>query len=306
MKRMIVAGLVWLMTGMSGAAAADERPVNFVVTAAYVSNKGIPVYQEMADYLGRKIGRRAQVISGLSYTEADLMLAKGIIQIGFVCGLPYTHAGGNYRLLAMPSMSMKAGVYSDAPGYEGAPHKYFSYTIVRKDAPYKSWQDLRGHSYAFNEQNSNSGYNMPRYKLVQLGAKRWDDWFSRVVASGSHEESIRMVSQGRVDASSVDSMVLDFDRSINNNDALNVKVIEVLGYPQGAGSVPVVISNRADPDLGPKLQAALLKMHEDPEGARILAKARIARFDLPDDHNYDDIRQMEAAAHRAGFHDFEQ
>lgn len=29
---------------------------------------------------------------------------------------------------------------------------------------------LKGKSYAYSEKNSNSGYNMPRYKLVQMGA----------------------------------------------------------------------------------------------------------------------------------------
>lgn len=287
---------------------AAEQPLKMVVTAAFVSDQGLPVYQDLANYLGKKLKRDTKVISGLSYTESDLLLNQGIIQVGFVCGLPYTHAlkAGTYRLLAIPVMALKKGVYPDVPGYERVPGKYFSYTIVRKDSALKSWLDLRGHSYAYNEQNSNSGYNMPRYKLVQLGAKRWEDWFSKIQMSGSHEESIRLVSRGVVDASSVDSLVLDYDRSINNPDALNVKVIEVLGYPQGAGIVPVVISNKADPKLAKDLQVALLNMDKDPEGQRILKKALILRFDPPNDKNYDDVRMMEQAARKAGFHDHAQ
>lgn len=286
-------------------AKAAGQGLNMVVTAAFVSDKGLPVYQELANYLARKLKIDAKVISGLSYTESDLLLNQGIIQVGFVCGLPYTHAvkAGSYRLLAMPVMALKKGAYPDVPGYQNVPGKYFSYTIVRRDSPLKSWQDLRGHSYTYNEQNSNSGYNMPRYKLVRLGARSWEDWFSKVRVSGSHEESIRLVSRGVVDASSVDSLVLDYDRSIGDPDALNVKVIEVLGYPQGAGIVPVVISNKADPRLASELQAALLNMHKDPEGRRILRKALILRFDPPNDKNYDDVRRMEQAARDVGFRD---
>jgi phosphonate transport system substrate-binding protein len=299
--------LLALLVSASPAHAA-EQGLKMVVTAAFVSNKGLPIYQALADYLGKKLKRDAKLISGLTYTESDLLLSQGIIQVGFVCGLPYTHAmkAGAYKLLAMPVMALKQGRYPDVPGYEKVPGKYFAYTIVRKDSPLKSWQDLRGHSYTYNEQNSNSGYNMPRYKLVQLGARSWEDWFSQIKVSGSHEESIRLVSRGFVDASSVDSLVLDFDRSIKDSDALNVKVIEVLGYPQGAGITPVVISNKTDPKLASELQAALLNMHKDPEGRRILAKALIMRFDPPNDKNYDDVRQMEQAARDAGFRDHVQ
>lgn len=100
--------------------------------------------------------------------------------------------------------------------------------------------------------------------------------------------------------------MLDYDRSIKNADALNVKVIEVLGYPQGAGVVPVVVSNKTDPRIASALQTALLNMHREPEGRRILQKAMITRFDPPNDKNYDDIRQMEKAAHDAGFRDHVQ
>jgi phosphonate transport system substrate-binding protein len=284
---------------------AAERGVRMVVTAAFVSEEGLPIYQDLANYVGKKIKRDTKIVSGLSYTEADLLLNQGIIQVGFVCGLPYTHAfkAGSYRLLAIPVMALKKGAYSDVPGYENTPGKYFSYTIVRKDSSFKNWQDLRGHTYAYSEQNSNSGYNMPRYKLVQLGAKSWEGWFSKIQVSGSHEESIRLVGRGAVDASSVDSLVLDYERSVKNPDALNVKVIEVLGSPQGAGAVPVVISNKVDPKLASELQATLLNMDKDPEGRRILDRALISRFEPPNDHNYDDIRRMEQAAKSAGFRD---
>ncbi len=184
------------------------------------------------------------------------------------------------------------------------PGKYYSYTIVHKDSPIQSWADLKGKTYVFNETASNSGYNMPRYKLVQLGAKSWQDYFSKVVVSGSHEESIRLVAQGIVDASSVDSLVLDYDRVLGHADALNVRIIEHL-HPGGAGIPPVVISKKADLSIKKKMQAVLLSMHDDPEGRKLLDKALVSRFVEPDDTNYDDIRFMESEAKKAGFRDFE-
>ncbi len=285
--------------------AASKMVVKMVVTAAFVSDKGMPVYESITSYISKKLGWDVQVVSGLSYSEADEMLDNGTIQTGGVCGLPYVHkvAEGKYELLAIPVMALKKGTWPDAKGYEDVPGKYYSYTIVRKGSPIKSWADLKGKTYAFNDKGSNSGYNMPRYKLVQLGAKSWQDYFSKVIVSGAHEESIRLVSRGVVDSSSVDSLVLDYDRSIGDKDAMNVKIIEHL-HPGGAGSPPMVISKKANPSIKKPLQDVLLNMHKDPEGKKILAKALVLRFNPPDDSNYDDIRKMEKAAKDAKFKDF--
>lgn len=284
------------------AMAADKKDIKMVITAAFVSNKGMPVYENMAKYLSNKLGWQVGVVSGMSYNQVDNFLDKGTIQVGFVCGLPYTHKfkEGKYDLLAIPVMSLKKGVYPDAKGYEGHSGKYYSYTIVRKDSSIKSWADMKGKSYAYNDQGSNSGYNLPRAKLVSLGAKSWDDYFSKVVVSGSHEESIHLVATGKIDSSSVDSLVLDYDRSIKDRDALNVKIIEHLGP---AGSPPVVISRKADPSIINDLKAAFLGMHKDPEGKKILESAGVTRFDPPNDKNYNDIRNYEKKAIEAGFKD---
>jgi phosphonate transport system substrate-binding protein len=283
------------------------KGIKMVVTAAFVSQQGIGVYRDIARYLSDKLDADVRVISGTSYDESNMLLEQGIIQVGFICGLPYVqeHAEGKVSLVAIPVMAADAGQIPGTPGYAAVPGKYYSYTIVRKDSPYQSWQDLKGKSYVFNEMTSNSGYNLPRYKLVQLGARSWYDWFSRVEVSGSHEESIRMVARGLVDASSVDSMVLDYERHVKDPDALKVRVIETL-FPGGAGIPPVVVGSQVDPKLRLRLQKALVNMDQDPEGRRILKSALLQRFDPPDDHNYDDIRRMVKAARDAGFHDYDK
>ena len=298
----LLIGTSFLLAGPC--ALAETKSVKIVVTAATTSLKGVPVYGEIANYLAQKLRWNIKVVSNLSYAEADNMLDKGIIQVGFVCGLPYIHkfAEGKYELLAIPVMAMKKGVFSDANGYEDIPGKYYSYTIVRKNSPLKTWADLKGKTYAFSEMASNSGYNLPRAKLVSLGAKDWK-YFSKVIVSGSHEESIRLVATGAVDASSVDSLVLDYDRFVNDEAALNVRIIEHLGP---AGIPPVVVSKKADPSIKKALMDAMLNMHKDPEGERILAKAMVKRFDPPNDRNYDDVRKAEKMAKDSGFVDYKE
>ena len=304
---LIIALCMLLLPGIPASAGHKTGEVKIFITAAFVSERGLPVYQEIAEYLAARLKRKTVIVSGASYSEVDLLLDHGAVHIGFVCGLPYVHKfrHGKHVLLAIPVSATRTGQVPDAQwGYENSPGKYFSYTIVHKDSKIRSWADLKGKRYAYNEIHSNSGYNMPRYKLVQLGAKSWESYFSKVLVSGSHEESIRMVANGVVDASSVDSLVLDYDRSIGNPDAHRVRIIEQL-FPGGAGAPPVVAGSKVDPVLRKELQQALLTMHKDPGGRKILAKALLSRFVPPDDHNYDDIRRMEKAARKAGFRDHE-
>ena len=243
--------LLWAVAHSAAAASSKADEIKISVTAAFVSEKGLPVYREIADHIAARIGRKVSIVSGATYNEVDMLLEHGVVHLGFICGLPYVHESnrGKYSLLATPVSSTHTGQFPDATsGYEKTPGKYYSYTIVRKDSPIRNWQDLKGKRYAFNDTNSNSGYNMPRYKLLQMGVKSWDSYFSKVLVSGSHEESIRMVAQGIVDASSVDSLVLDYDRSVGNPDALKVRIIEQL-FPGGAGAPPVVVSNKV-PQIG--------------------------------------------------------
>jgi len=287
--------------------AQAEKGIKIVVTAAFVSERGMPVYDRLTKYISNKLNRDVKVISNLSYSHSDLLLDKGVVQVGFVCGLPYVQKKkiGKVELIAIPVSATVNGKFKDVPGYEKTPGKYFSYTIVRKDSKIKNWKMLKGKSFVYNDQHSNSGYNMPRYKLIQLGMKSWEDYFSKILVSGSHEESIRMVAEGRVDASSVDSLILDYDRYIGDKYAMNVKVIEAL-FPKGAGSPPVVMSTLSSPELRKNLRKVLLNMHKDKEGKKILADALLLRFDKPNDKNYDDIRQMEQAAKDAGFRDHQE
>lgn len=306
MNRLLSISLLILMSVCSFSIYSQEK-IKIVVTAAFVSERGMPVYQKIADYISKKSNYDVSIVSNLSYKHADLLLDKGVVQVGFVCGLPYTHkkAAGKQELIAIPVMAEPKEKYKNTPGYKNIPGKYYSYTIVRKDSDIKNWAMLKGKSYVYNDLTSNSGYNMPRYKLIQLGAKSWEDYFNKITVSGSHEESIRMVAEGLADASSVDSLVLDFDRHLKDKSALNVKVIETL-FPDGAGIPPVVISTRTPIELREKLKSIFLNMHKDKEGEEILNDALLVRFNKPDDSNYDDIRRMEQAAKSSGFTDHKE
>jgi len=179
--------------------------------------------------------------------------------------------------------------------YNGKP-QYYSDLIVGRDRDFRTLHDLAGGTYVFNEEISNAGYNMPLYRLWHLGMT--DDFFGKVVRSGSHEESIRMVADGEADASFVDGLVLEYEQSIDSAMSRKVRVLESIGP---AGIPPVVVSNAASLQLRDELQRHLLAMHESAEGRAILDRALVARFVTVDDSNYDEIREMHDTVKDLGF-----
>src|SRR5262249_17618910 len=120
---------------------------------------------------------------------------------GFLCGLAYVelNAGPERLLEALAAPVLRGERYGGRPGY-------FSDVIVRRDSPVRTFADLRGRSWSYNEPWSHSGYGITRYHLVRLGQTR--GFFGKVVDAGFHKRSLELVCTGEVDASAVDSQVL--------------------------------------------------------------------------------------------------
>ncbi|NMO14260.1 PhnD/SsuA/transferrin family substrate-binding protein [Pyxidicoccus fallax] len=268
-------------------------PIRIAMSAAFVSESGIGVYAKLADWLARQLGQQVELVSGFSYGTINEMIDDGAVEVGFICGYPYVlkHDRPQPVVDVLAAPVMKAPRYGDRP-------VYFSDLIVREDSRFRRFEDLKGATLVYNEETSNSGYNMPRSFLIERGLTK--GFFGKVVRSGSHEESIRMVASGEADASFVDSLVLDYDREKHFGAAGQVRVLHSLG-PEAIP--PVVVSTRMAPDLRRRLAFALTHMHEDTEGRRILDEALISRFEPVEDAHYDGIRQRHALARRTGFLD---
>jgi phosphonate transport system substrate-binding protein len=259
-------------------------PLRFVT---FLAPNMLGVYLFVADYVGQKIGVRTELIVGSSFDE----FAAGEADIGFVCSLPYVQRADQPH----PPVELLAAPVLQGERYRSKPI-YFSDVIVHADSPYRSFSDLRGRSWAYNDLDSHSGYNVTRCQLVRMGET--SSFFGRVVEAGSHQRSIRMVCSGEVDAAAIDSQVLAIE--LRDHPALRekLKVIDALGP---AGIQPVVAASRLPGDLKTDVRAVLLAMGDDPVARARLAHGFVERFVPVGDENYDDVRAMLAAAEDAGF-----
>ena len=188
---------------------------------------------------------------------------------------------------------MPASSYLRHPRYQNRPI-YFSDVVVRRDSHFRTFADLRGASWAYNERESHSGYNVVRYHLATHGEE--SAYFGDVVESGAHLTSLRMILERQVDASAIDSVVLGLESQRRPALRAAIRVIESLGP---SPIPPLVVSRSLPPGIRNTLRESLLHMHEDTHGQTILANIRIVRFACVEDRDYDAIRSMTRAAERA-------
>jgi phosphonate transport system substrate-binding protein len=240
------------------------------------------ICQRITRYLSARLGIEAEFVNRIAWQERERLLDAGEIQLGWICGLPYVRkadrADAGIDLVAAPVMRH--------PRYAGRPI-YFSDVVVRRDSRYAAFPDLRGAAWAYNEPNSQSGYNITRYHLARLGETR--GYFGRVVAAGSHLRAIEMVLGHQVDASAIDSTVLELELEKRPELAEQLRVVEALG----PSPIPPWVATRSVPaDLRDAIRRAFWEMHEDAQGQALLAAGQMARMAPVQDGDYDAIREM--------------
>ena len=247
----------------------------------------MPVYQAVTEEVGRRLGVETELVVETDYAAC----AEDRNEVCFVCSLPYVEFE---RRGIAPAVPIAAPVLMGGR-YGGMPI-YFSDVIVHRDSPFTSFLDLRGRSWAYNEPLSHSGYGITRYHLVEIGETR--GFFGEVIEAGFHEESVRRVAAGEVDASAIDSQVLAVMLRDDPSLARSLRIIDALGP---STIQPVAVSQRVPARQRREIQEVLTTMHEDPIARERLALGLVERFVPVGPSSYDDIRMMRDACEAAGF-----
>ena len=157
---------------------------------------------------------------------------------------------------------------------------YYSYLIVRKNSPLQHFNDLKSSVFCINEQESFSGCQVVRYYLAKLGQS---GFFSKVIESGSHLQSIQSVLDKKADSAAIDHTLFEYWAKRNPGLAKTLRIIERLGpFPMP----PLVISQSVPKEIKQQIQTALLEMPKD-----LLKEFDIKEFQKVDDASYDAIRQ---------------
>jgi len=292
---LIVFFLLTISSGCSG--DTGYKPINFsqtiavsqpetqirqpttlrVAVAAMISPKEtIVYYQELLDYLGKKLGYQVQLIQKKTYGEINDLFPKGQIDLAFICSGPYAVGKEIYGFEALATPQVR-----DEPFYR-------SYLIVNINSKFKRLKDLKGHVFAFTDPDSNTGTLVPNYWLLEMGVEP-NLFFKKVTYTYSHDNSIMAVAKKLVDGAAIDGHKWEY---YNRRSSFYTSMTRVIKKSRPFGSPPLVASTHLDKYLKEQIQQVLLAMHQDPDGSWILKELMIDRFVIPQEEWYQPVRQM--------------
>lgn len=240
------------------------------------------VCQAIAHYVARKLDIATEFINDIPWQAREKLFDAGEIQVSWLCGLPYVWKADQDD----PHLELLAAPVMDKPRYQNRPI-YFSDVVVHQDSEFYSFADLRGASWAYNEPHSQSGYNITRYHLATLGHK--SGYFGQVVEAGAHQVALGMVLNRQIEASAIDSTVLELELQHHPELGQRLRIIDTWGP---SPIPPWVILKGVPQDIRHAIRVLLLQMYQDPQGRAILASGQMARFVQVEDRDYDPIRQM--------------
>jgi len=258
--------------------ALSKEPIKIGVAAMISPKETLRYYQAMLEYIGDKAGEKVSLVQRPSYADMDELLKDEEVKIAFVCSGPYVkdHAAFGAELLVAPVSYGQAF--------------YHAYIIAAKDSPIKSLTEMKGRSFVFTDPHSNTGCLVPTYMVGSRFNQTPEEFFSKIQYAMQHDKSIEMVAKGLADGAAVDSLIYDYSAATNPVYTSQTRIVE---KSPAYGVPPIVTTKGLNPQLKAKLKKAFLEMAANPKGKAILAKIGIDRFIVPDDKNYDTIREME-------------
>jgi ABC-type phosphate/phosphonate transport system substrate-binding protein len=216
----------------------------------------------------------------------DRLMAPGLI-FAQTCGFPMTHKLKDHvQLLATPRYSV--------PGCAGA--SYVSWIVVRRNDPAKVAADLRGYRVAFNDDGSQSGYNTLRAMIAPLAERK--PFFGAMLESGSHRNSLALVSGGKADVAALDCVTFGL---IARTAPAEVEGVRVLCASATAPGLPYVTAATTSAADVRRLQAGIAAAFADPALAETRAALCLDGCEILPRSAYDVIPAMEQAAIAAGY-----
>ncbi len=243
--------------GVIPVASSRNMSDSFDNLVAHLENKlGIKVKLQMAgDYAG--------VITGMQHNHIDL---------AYLGPKSYCEAAKRAGAEALVVEVSQSGV----AGYHG-------YIISKAGSGLKNIEDLKGTKWAFTDPHSTSGTLVPTIYFNEINIDP-EQYFDRVIYSGSHEASILSVKAGKVDAASTND--LDFDRGLGSHwTEADFNIIWKSDLIPGS---PMAVRKDLPASLKSVIQEAFIS-YTDKDG---LAKLKIAGYQKADDALYDGIRQL--------------
>ncbi len=235
-------------------ASAQTKPAELVLAvvpaenATGVSERFAPVIA----YLSKELGTKVTLRIAQDYAAVIEGQRSGQVHLAYYGPASFARA-------------IKEGVKVEAVAQdvnEDGTRGYYSVFYVKKDSPYQKIEDLKGKNLGLVDPNSTSGYNVPLFALDKMGIKP-NDYFGKVVVTGSHENAILALQQGTVDVAA--NWFNDDNESnllrMSRKNMVKAEDFRIIMKSDQIVNAPWAVLADLPADVKKGFQSAMLEMH---------------------------------------------
>ena len=174
----------------------NEKELIFGVNPFTSPEKIKNIYIPIINQVCKKIGYKARSIIVKDYDALSRAIKDKIIDIGWFSPFAYVNAKSqsNIKPIVTPIVNGK--------------DSYNGYIITRKNSGIQSIKDLRFKHFGYVDINSASGYLYANHILKSKGINP-DNYFEKISFMGNHNNVIKSVLSGEIDAGATYSEALD-------------------------------------------------------------------------------------------------
>lgn len=269
----VVAGLAWLgagageravRKGSNAGAAGTQAAEGPVFRLGVIPEKDIFAQRQglkgLAGYLEKKLGKRVELVTCSAYDVVLEDYAAGRIDAAFLGSL-----------VAVLTVDREGGEVLVKPEYEDGVSTYCGVVFVKEESAVRGAADLRGKRIGAVK-TTTGGNLFPVWWMLQAGVLGQAD-SPEIAWAGTHDDVVREVVAGRVDAGAVKDTRLRAYMKANPGVKLRV-LAESAHVPENALVVHKGMS-AADREV---LREVFLGMGEDAEGRAVLAGMGLKRY----------------------------
>jgi phosphonate transport system substrate-binding protein len=192
-RRIVIGGVAALALGTNSATAQEWKSkyqeLTFAVVPAENASGVTERWTPFVNYLSKELGVKVTLRIANDYAAVIEGQRAGNIHIASYGSASFARA----RLTGVKTDAFATDINSD--GSTG----YYSVFFVKASSPFKTIDEVKGKNLGLVDPNSTSGNNVPRFELNKLGIPDAEQYFSKVVFTGSHENAMLALSQGTVE-----------------------------------------------------------------------------------------------------------
>ena len=169
------------------------------------------------------------------------------------------------------------------PEWQDGSTTYYGMIFVRKDSTIKNVQNMKGKRFACVDRATTAGWLLPLYYFKTNGIDDLFTWVGECYYSGTHEDAILDVLNGKADMGAAKNTV--FYR-LAKKDRRIIDELEILTESPKVPANSLAVAKNVDPVLREKIRKTLLEMSLNPDGKTILENFGAIKFIPTSEQDY--------------------